>query len=104
MRKQRPTFTGAMAACTLSLVLCSSNSAVAETDGLPNLAPGQSLGIALDIPPVPNLRDVGGYKTRDGATIARGLAYRSDTFYFAKALEIDAEGQKALSDRFLAKK
>lgn len=81
MRKQRPTFTGAMAACTLSLVLCSSNSAVAETDGLPNLAPGQSLGIALDIPPVPNLRDVGGYKTRDGATIARGLAYRSDTFY-----------------------
>ncbi|HMQ12952.1 MAG TPA: tyrosine-protein phosphatase [Candidatus Competibacter phosphatis] len=81
MSKQLPTFAGAMAACTLSLVLCSSNSAVAETDGPPNLAPGQSLGIALDIPPVPNLRDVGGYKTRDGATIVRGLAYRSDTFH-----------------------
>ncbi len=25
-----------------------------------------------------NLRDVGGHRTRDGATIARGLAYRSD--------------------------
>jgi len=52
-----------------------------EDGALPQLAPGQSLGLALDIPPVPNLRDVGGYKTRDGATVARALAYRSDTFY-----------------------
>jgi len=47
----------------------------------PELAPGQSLGIALGIPTVPNLRDVGGYATEDGATVARGLVYRSDTFY-----------------------
>jgi protein-tyrosine phosphatase len=47
---------------------------------LPQLPPGQSLGIALGIPTVPNLRDVGGYKTRTGAIVARGLAYRSDTF------------------------
>jgi protein-tyrosine phosphatase len=47
---------------------------------LPQLAAGQSLGRALDIPTVPNLRDMGGYKTRDGATVARGLVYRSDTF------------------------
>jgi len=54
--------------------------AQAPAGSLPRLSPGQSLGIALDIPTVPNLRDVGGYKTRDGATVARGLAYRSDTF------------------------
>lgn len=36
--------------------------------------PGQSLGIAS----VPNLRDLGGYKTRDGHTVAAGLVYRSD--------------------------
>jgi len=57
----------------------------------PELAPGQSLGIALGIPPVPNLRDVGGYQTRDGATVARGLAYRSDTFY-----PMSAEDKKKL--------
>ena len=47
---------------------------------LPMLAPGQSLGLALGMPTVPNLREVGGYKTRDGKTVARGIAYRSDTF------------------------
>ena len=47
---------------------------------LPKLPPGQSLGIALGIPTVPNLRDVGGYKTGTGAVVLRGLAYRSDTF------------------------
>lgn len=35
---------------------------------------GKSLGIAS----VPNLRDLGGYPTRDGRTVAIGLAYRSD--------------------------
>ncbi len=54
----------------------------AETlnDSSPQPAAGQSLGRALDIPTVPNLRDMGGYKTRDGTTVVRGLVYRSDTF------------------------
>jgi protein-tyrosine phosphatase len=35
---------------------------------------GQSLGITS----VPNLRDLGGYKTSDGKTVAKGLVYRSN--------------------------
>jgi protein-tyrosine phosphatase len=35
---------------------------------------GEALGIAS----VPNLRDLGGYKTRDGATVTKGLVYRSN--------------------------
>jgi len=36
--------------------------------------PGSSLGIKS----VPNLRDLGGYKTRDGFVVRHGIAYRSD--------------------------
>jgi protein-tyrosine phosphatase len=35
---------------------------------------GESLGIAS----IPNLRDVGGYQTADGRTVATGLVYRSN--------------------------
>ena len=38
---------------------------------------GRSLGIAK----VPNLRDLGGYKTSDGGTITRGLVPRSNQLY-----------------------
>jgi len=66
-------------------------SAYAETtsDRLPTLAPGASLGLALGMVTVPNLRDVGGYKTADGKTLARGIAYRSDTFNPMSDAEID---------------
>jgi protein-tyrosine phosphatase len=40
----------------------------------PVASSGRSLGIAS----VPNLRDLGGYETRDGATFVRGLVYRSN--------------------------
>ena len=67
-------------AVTIVTFICLLAFAQMPTSSLPKLAAGQSLGRALDIPTVPNLRDVGGYKTQDGATVARGLAYRSDTF------------------------
>jgi protein-tyrosine phosphatase len=49
---------------------------VAFAKSMGEMAPGQSLGI----PSVPNLRDLGGYKTESGATVAKGLVYRSDQF------------------------
>ncbi|MGA9479697.1 MAG: tyrosine-protein phosphatase, partial [Desulfobacterales bacterium] len=67
---------------------------------LPQLPPGQSLGIALSIPTVPNLRDVGGYKTRDGAIVARGLAYRSDTFNPMTAEDIKKLGRLDLKNDY----
>ena len=43
--------------------------------------PGQSLGIKS----VPNLRDLGGYTTSDGSTVASGLVYRSNQLYHVSA-------------------
>jgi len=39
---------------------------------------GTSTGQSLGIVSVPNLRDLGGYTTSDGATVATGLLYRSN--------------------------
>lgn len=55
---------------------------------LPELAPGQSLGLALGLSTVPNLRDVGGYATRESGIVARGIAYRSDAFHPLSAEDV----------------
>jgi len=81
-------------------ILCSSSFAGETTDELPRLEPGQSLGIALGIAAVPNLRDVGGYATGEGATVARGLVYRSDTFNPLSAKEIARLGQLGLKNDY----
>lgn len=62
------------------LILLSSftfSSCSKDSDNEQELEPGQSLGIAS----IPNLRDMGDYKTTDGLTIARGLVYRSNQLY-----------------------
>ena len=71
-------------ACTLAVVILIAINApliaqavAAEPEALD---PGQSVGRALAIASVPNLRDVGGYRTADGGVVALGLLYRSDTF------------------------
>ena len=41
------------------------------------LSPVATPGQCIDVPGVPNLRDLGGYPTRDGGRIRSGLLYRS---------------------------
>ncbi len=60
------------------------------------LAPGQSLGLALGLAQVANLRDLGRYRTRDGATVVHGLAYRSDSFSPFDAAQLAALAQLGL--------
>jgi protein-tyrosine phosphatase len=41
----------------------------------------QSPGSSLGVPSLPNLRDLGGYKTSDSSTIRRAVLYRSNQLY-----------------------
>jgi protein-tyrosine phosphatase len=46
----------------------------APAEAPPQVTTGRSLGVAT----VPNLRDLGGYETDDGAALAKGMVYRSN--------------------------
>jgi len=56
------------------LISCNNTSEKKQTVSSSSPDPGLSLGIAS----VPNLRDLGGYETNDGATVVHGLVYRSN--------------------------
>ena len=58
--------------------------------------PGQSLGIAS----VPNLRDLGGYKTKDGKTVKRGLLYRSNQLYHVSPEDMQKISKLGLKNSF----
>ena len=85
---------------SLSLVVLSAVARiepVAIAKSMGELAPGQSLGISS----VPNLRDLGGYKTEGGATVAKGLVYRSNQISGIKPddmKELDTLHLKAVYD------
>lgn len=67
-------FISLFALSLLAILPIAYGASVAFTQAAITATPGQSLGITS----VPNLRDVGGYKTGNGSTVARGLVYRSD--------------------------
>ena len=60
------------------LLLVVSTVALSKTDTTAQPATQAMTGQSLGIASVPNLRDLGGYKTSDGATVASGLVYRAN--------------------------
>ena len=64
------------------------------------LSPGQSLGTFLDIPSLPNLRDVGGYQNKDGLFVVRGKTYRSNAFNPMNEQELNKLSQLNLKNDY----
>ena len=58
--------------------------------------PGRSLGIKS----VPNLRDLGGYKTKDGKTVKRGLLYRSNQLHHISPEDMQKISKLGLTNSF----
>ncbi len=59
-------------------------------------APGESLGVAS----IPNLRDLGGYTTRDGMSVRRGVLFRSDQLSTVTADDLKKLGDLKLKSDF----
>ena len=95
---QRRTRHGGVAAAILSVVILAGITACGEPTAttVPPLAPGRSLGIAS----VPNLRDLGGHETHDGATVARGLVYRSNQLAPISASDMKEFAQLGLKNDY----
>lgn len=77
MNYTRKSHTNYMLVLLIGLLSIIFSSCSIDNDNEIEIEPGQSLGIAS----IPNLRDMGGYKTADGNTVVKGLLYRSNQLY-----------------------
>jgi protein-tyrosine phosphatase len=80
---ERPRVVTISLRCILALVVALWVSAIPASGRSDAIADGlvratASPGRSLDVASVPNLRDLGGYRTREGGTVASGVVYRSN--------------------------
>lgn len=71
---------------------------IAITLGSYNLLIAQTPGASLGFESLPNLRDLGGYKTKDSLTIRRGMLYRSSQLF--RVSEADKKKLDALKLKY----
>ena len=84
-----------MIATAVFATSCSQN-ASQKKENEENLTPGQSLGIAS----VPNLRDIGGYTTKDGKVVTRGIIYRSNQLNSISAEDMNKIAELGLKNDY----
>lgn len=80
----------------LAVFMFGSGDMVITAQAAEQVPPGQSLGIAS----VPNLRDLGGYKTKDDKTVKRGLVYRSNQLYHVSPEDMEKISGLGLKNSF----
>lgn len=81
-------------------IMAFSACAPGETGTTDEAAPEMIPGRNLEIPSIPNLRDLGGYTTSDGATVATGLVYRSNQLSGIPQDDMDKLSQLGLKNAF----
>lgn len=70
--------------------------AIAPAQAATAVQPGKNAGIAS----IPNLRDLGGYKTSDGKVVATGLIYRSNQLSGIPPKDMEQLGKLGLKNAF----